>query len=384
MSRMRQASTAPDQAAAPPAPTEGGGWRVRTGGMRLSTRLILIIATSLLPILAMQVAIAWSQWSERKAQLADLTIQQAQLLAGNLDGIAQGARILLGAATESQEVRRLEPGCDRQLAQLRRHAPGYAFIAVVDPAGRIACASDPNLAALDAAAGWVAAARAATGFGAGRYARTSGSPDGVLPFYLPITVDTPAGGGTLVAGLELGWLEQALQRMKRGGLALHRLQRADPGGCRWRDPGARPAARRIRRPLLPPAAMSLLHSQTPGNLRLRSIDGTERLVGYSPPTRENHGVAAVIGFEEQELLRDIKQALLRGMLIVGGGSLLALGMTLLVARRFIAGADGCAAAGGPPLARRRLGGARPGGRAAFRIRPARRRLQPHGRRPAAA
>ncbi|WP_431269819.1 hypothetical protein [Dankookia sp. P2] len=214
---MREASTAHDQAAFPPAPTTGGGWRLRPGGMRLSTRLILIIATSLLPILAMQVAIAWSQWAERKAQLADLTIQQAQLLAGNLDGIAQGARILLGTATESQEVRRLEPGCDRQLARLRRHAPGYAFIALVDAAGQIACASDPSLAAQDAGAGWVAAARAATEFGAGRFARTAGSPDGVLPFYLPFTADAPAGGGTLVAALELGWLEQALQRMKRDG-----------------------------------------------------------------------------------------------------------------------------------------------------------------------
>src|SRR3954470_11457151 len=215
---MRQALTASDQHAAPSVAVQPGirrHWQFRAGGMRLSTRLILIIATSLLPILAMQVAIAWSQWSERKAQVGDLTIQQAQLLAGNLDSIAQGARILLGAATESQEVRRLEPGCDRQLARLRRHAPGYAFIALVDPAGHIACASDPDLAAKDAEAGWVAAARAATGFGAGRYARTSGSPDGVLPFYLPVTADAPAGGGTLVAALELGWLEQALQRMKR-------------------------------------------------------------------------------------------------------------------------------------------------------------------------
>ena len=165
----------------------------------------------------MQVAIAWSQWSERKAQLGDLTIQQAQLLAGNLDGIAQGARILLGAATESQEVQRLEPGCDRHSARLRRNAPGYAFIALVDPAGRIACASDPNLAALDAEAAWVAAARAATSFGAGRFSHTASNPDGALPFYLPIENGTLAGGGTLVAALELGWLEQALQRMKRAG-----------------------------------------------------------------------------------------------------------------------------------------------------------------------
>lgn len=332
---MRQVFTSPDEAMDPPV-SGPRGWRIRTGGMRLSTRLILIIATSLLPILAMQVAIAWSQWSGRKAQLADLTIQQAQLLAGNLDGIAQGARILLGAATESQNLQRLQPGCNLQLARLRRHAPGYAFIALVDSEGRIVCASDPDLAERDAEAGWVTAARAATTFGAGRYARTASSPDGVLPFFLPITIDTPAGGGTLVAALELSWLEQALQRMKRDGspfIASSVLTLADADGVILaRD--QRHADFVGRR--FPPAALPLLHNTVPGTLRLRSIDGTERLVGYSPPTRENYGVAAVIGFEEQELLRDIKQATLRGMLIVGGGSLLALGLTMLVARRFIA------------------------------------------------
>ncbi|MFZ4407445.1 MAG: ATP-binding protein [Paracraurococcus sp.] len=312
-------------------------WRLRPGGMRLSTRLILIIATSLLPILGMQVAIAWSQWSERKAQLRDLTIQQAQLLAGNLDGIAQGARILLGSATESEEVRRLAPGCGRQLARLRQHAPGYAFIALVDANGRIACASDPDLAQRDAAARWVEAARTATAFGAGRYTATTG---GVLPFYLPVENGSEAGGGTLVAALELGWLEQALQRMKRQGsafVASSVLSLADADGVILaRDQRHEEFVGRS----FPPAAASLLRSTMPGNLRLRSIDGTDRLIGFSPPTRENHGVAAVVGFDEAELLRDIQRALLRGVLIVCAGSLLALGLTLLVARRFIAAPTG--------------------------------------------
>ena len=348
---MQKAITIPDGIAGPAAPgaaesgqataapggaARGGFWRLRTGGMRLSTRLILVIATSLLPILFMQVTIAWSQWAERKAQLADLTIQQAQLLAGNLDSIAQGARILLGAATESQEVRQLAPGCDRQLARLRRHAPGYAFIALVDTEGRIACASDSSLAQRDAEAGWVTAAGKATGFLAGRHAKTSATPGGVLPFYMPMVADVPAGGGTLVAAIELGWLEQALQRMKRDGspfIASSVLTLADADGVILaRDQRHAEFVGRS----FPPTAMSLLHSETPGNLRLRSLDGTERLIGYSPPTPANHGVAAVIGFDEQELLRDIKRALLRGVLIVGGGSLLALVMTVLVARRFIA------------------------------------------------
>ncbi|MBK1658809.1 hybrid sensor histidine kinase/response regulator [Paracraurococcus ruber] len=334
---MREASAVTETApvASPPLAALRRPWRLRPQGMRLSTRLILVIATSLLPIMAMQVVIGWSQWAERKAQLGDLALQQAQLLAGNLDGIAQGARILLGAATESPELRQLGPGCDGYLAHLRRHAPGYAFIALVDGTGRIACASARGLREQEAGAPWVAAARAADRFTAGRFTRIAAVPDGVLPFYLPVEQGGAAMGGTLVAALELSWLEHALQRMKRVGsplLASGVLTLADADGVIL--------ARDIRHAdfvgrSFPPAAMAVLPARQPGTLRLRSIDGTERLVGYVPPTGENHGLVTVVGFEENELLRDIERALVRGMVILLSGTLFALGLTLLVARRFI-------------------------------------------------
>src|SRR3712207_1811731 len=88
------------------------------GGMSLSTRLLLIIATCLLPILALQAFLNWSQLAARKARLDGLAVQQAQLLAGNVDGIAQGARILLSAAALSRQVRRARPECTERLAAL--------------------------------------------------------------------------------------------------------------------------------------------------------------------------------------------------------------------------------------------------------------------------
>ncbi|MDO9707032.1 hybrid sensor histidine kinase/response regulator [Paracraurococcus lichenis] len=325
----------PGAAAPPPSRRAWRGWRLTPGHMRLSTRLILIIGTSLLPILAMQAAVGWSQWSERKAQVGAIAVQQAQLLAGNLEGIAQGARILLGAATESPEVRQIAPGCDRHLARLRRHAQGYAFIALVDHGGKIACSSDPGPALQGDEGGWITAARAADRFTAGRYTRIPGFQDAVLPFYLPVEVAGPAAGATLVAALDLAWLEQALQRMKRAGspfLAGGILTLADAEGV--------VLARDIRNAEfvgqpLPSAAAPMLSATRPGTLQLRSIDGTTRLVGYTPPTPENHHIATAVGFEEHELLRDIERALTRGTLILLAGALLALGLTLLVGRRFI-------------------------------------------------
>ena len=306
--------------------------------MRVSTRLLLVIATCLVPTVGLQVAVGWAQWAERKAQLGDLAVHQAGLLAGNVDGNAEGARLLLAAAVAAAapQSRGSGDGCGDRLAGLRQGAPGFAFIALVDAGGRVGCASDPAVAGADDA-GWIRDARAASGFTAGRFARLPGHPGGVLPFYLPLEGASGARHeGTLVAAMDLNWLEQRLRRLRRAGspfLAGGVLTVADADGVILaRD--ARHAEFVGRR--FPPAAMPLVSALEPGTLRLRSIDGTDRLVGYTPPTEANHKLSAVVGFHEPDLMGDIGRALRRGALLLGIVSAAAFGLTLLVARRSIA------------------------------------------------
>jgi len=304
-------------------------------GMRLSTRLLLVIATCLVPTVALQFLSAWSQWSERKAQLDSIVMQQVQLLSGNVESIVQGARILLGAASEFRQVRHRDTGCSARLASLRQHAPGFAFIALVEADGRVGCASNDALLAAPADAAWLRQAADVRSFTAGRFVRPDVAPGGVVPFYMPIAANEVAGAGTLVAALDLDWLEQHLQGLKRTGLpflASGVLTVSDADGVILaRD--SRHAEFVGRR--YPPAALSLLEATTPGILRLRSIDGTDRLVGYTPPTPANHGLSAVVGVHEPELMGDIERGLLRGGALLAVVSLLAMGLTLLVARRFI-------------------------------------------------
>ena len=113
-----------------------------------------------------------------------------------------------------------------------------------------------------------------------------GHPGGVLPFYLPLEGASGARHeGTLVAAMDLNWLEQRLRRLRRAGspfLAGGVLTVADADGVILaRD--ARHAEFVGRR--FPPAAMPLVSALEPGTLRLRSIDGTDRLVGYTPRPR---------------------------------------------------------------------------------------------------
>jgi len=312
-----------------------GRLRSAASGVRLSVRLTLIIALCLAPVIALQLAISWSQWTERKAQLDDLALHQAELLAGNIEGILGGARILLGAASEFSQVRAFGRGCSDRLAGLQRYAPEFAFVALLDETGHMRCASDPALLRAEEDAPWMRNALELQAFAAGRFARSNLHPGGFLPFYMPLPVEAPARG-TLVAALDLGWLERHLRSLKRTGspfLGSGVLTISDADGVVLaRD--ARHAEFVGRQ--FPPAALSLIHASEPGVLRLRSMDGTDRVVGYTPPTPANHGLSAVVGFYGPDLMADIERALLHGALLLGAVCLLAFGLTLLVARRFIA------------------------------------------------
>jgi signal transduction histidine kinase/CheY-like chemotaxis protein len=302
--------------------------------VRLSTRLTLIIALCLAPVVALQLVVSWSQWTERKAQLDNLAVQQAELLAGNVASIMGGARILLGAASEFLQVHTFGSGCAEGLAGLRRHAPEFLFVALLDATGQIRCTSEPALLNAEADASWARNARQAQTFTAGRFARSALHPGGFLPFHMPLSAgELP--GGTLVAALDLAWLERHLRSLKRTGspfLASGVLTISDADGVVLaRD--ARHSEFVGRQ--FPPAAMSLVHASEPGVMRLRSMDGTDRVVGYTPPTQANHGLSAVVGFNEPDLMADIERTLLNGVLLLGVVSLLAFSLTLLVVRRFI-------------------------------------------------
>ena len=97
--------------------------RLRRHNMRLSTRLLFIVLTCLLPVIVLGVWVEYSHWAERRAQLGDLSLQQAQLLNGDVDSIAEGARTLLTAVAQLDEVRDATPaaanGCARPSAACR-------------------------------------------------------------------------------------------------------------------------------------------------------------------------------------------------------------------------------------------------------------------------
>jgi signal transduction histidine kinase/CheY-like chemotaxis protein len=304
--------------------------------MRLSTRLLLVVLTCLLPVILLGVWVEYSHWHERRAQLGDLALQQAQLLNGDVYSIAEGARTLLSTVAQLDDVRNAAPACGERLRMTQRTVPMFAFIALLHADGDLVCASAPALRLTEGdRPQWVRDAAAATGFAAGRFAVTTGVSDGFLPFALPLAAVYPDRSGILVAGLDLERLAEHLSRLRQTGspfLAGSALTVSDRDGVIL---ARSPEHGRFVGKRFPPPAMALVTAQRADVQRLKSIDGTTRVVGFIPPSQSAYGLMVAIGFYEAAMMADIDRATLRGGLLLGVVAVGAFLLTLFVARRFI-------------------------------------------------
>ncbi len=309
----------------------------RYQSMRLSTRLLLIVLTCLVPIMALVVWVEYSHWAERRAQLGDLAQQQGELLNGDISSIADGTRVLLNTVAEFRIFRRdLTPSCDERLVSIQRDQPMFAFLALVDAGGNVLCASKPGLRASDGdTPAWLQDAIGATEFSVGRYATSPALDSGFLPFALPVPGLDPDHRRFLVTGLDLSWLAQHLAQVRQTGsrfLAGTVLSLTDRDGNIL---ARAPAHETNVGKRLPPAAMQLVTAQQAGIMRLKSVDGTERVFGFIPPAKSRYGLMVAIGFYEPDLMADINRASLRGGLLLGAVAIAAFLVTLFIARRFI-------------------------------------------------
>jgi len=309
----------------------------RYRSMRLSTRLLLIVLTCLLPIMILAVWVEYSHWAERRAQLGDLAQQQGELLNGDISSIADSARVLLTTTADFRVFRRdLTPTCGERLVSIQRDLPMFSFLALVDAGGNVLCASKPGLRASDGdTPGWIRDAVDATEFSVGRYATSPGVESGFLPFALPVPGLDPEHRRTLVTGLDLSWLAQHLTQVRQTGsrfLANTVLSLTDRDGTILARAPAHDTNVGKR---LPPAAMQLVRATESGIMRLKSVDGTERVFGFVPPAKSRYGLMVAIGFYEPDLMADINRASLRGALLLSVVAIGAFLVTLFVARRFI-------------------------------------------------
>src|SRR5690242_2273629 len=109
--------------------------------MRFSTRLMFVVLTCLMPVIVLAAWSGYTHWAERRDQLGDLSLQQAQLLNGDIGSITDGGRTLLGAVALLDDVRDVTASCDDKLNAMLHSLPMFAFVARLDDDGEIRCGS---------------------------------------------------------------------------------------------------------------------------------------------------------------------------------------------------------------------------------------------------
>jgi signal transduction histidine kinase len=310
-------------------------WLAPTSRTRISTRLLLIIGICLVPTFALQIAMSWDSWNERKARIDHLTMRQARLLADDMASIAEGVRLLLATTATFHQSGSAGNECAPRLTSIRRNAPSLAFIALLDQRGHIVCMSDSEAAGAPPDTPWSRDALSVATFAAGRFARSADHPGGFLPFYLPLPMTAVADSGWLVGALDLNWLRDHFRQPEQAEpfLAGTLLCITDADGVII---GRYPAHDEFVGHRLPPAAMPFLHASGPGLANFKTIDGAERLIGYAPPSPATRNLAIVAGLDKPELMADINRAVLRGALLLGIVTIVVFALTWAAARQFIA------------------------------------------------
>ncbi len=120
--------------------------------MKLSVRLLILVLTAALPVLAIQVYGLWEERAQRRADIATQALDLARLAAAQQDQFVEGARYLLTAAAQLREVQgRDAVACSARMAEFRQQFPAITGIGAFTPGGVAFCTSTPDAPAVSIA-----------------------------------------------------------------------------------------------------------------------------------------------------------------------------------------------------------------------------------------
>jgi signal transduction histidine kinase/ActR/RegA family two-component response regulator len=301
-------------------------------GLSLPMRLLALFLLCLLPVIAVEIATNADLRARRQAELNDLAMRQAELAGSDMGSVVDGAQQLMQTIAQFPSLRAEDPACGADLAVLQRMLPAYAFIGATDANGVLLCASKPEATGIAAAQwhAWMTDTAQAGGAAVGRYAML---PDGLA--FLPIIRATPArnaGGGAIVAALDLRWLDQHLADLWRSRTPLYEgsmVVVTDWDGTvlsRYPEDTAWIGRR------LPEAAMGLVGEGAPGIAALRMPDGESRMAAYVPATVPPIGLATLV-FVSQAVVSGFDISGVPALVLFAGAALLALALTVFAGRR---------------------------------------------------
>ena len=288
--------------------------------------LLLIACVAAGPAIAVLIDFQHQLRRERDRQAQSIALQRAQILSASLGNIVEGTRLMMVALSATERVTNLLPTCSLLLDDLRRGAPDYTALAVIQGDGRVVCSSAAGPSPPEAAAALAQPFLTVQGFTIGRYATIDGFARAVLPFAIPFK-SREGTSAILVAGLDLAAIQAVLATLHqpigsdlvvadRDGTVLARApDRLDAGGGN-----------------LGQARQSL---DRPAGAIASERAGEGRVIGYAPSGPNPEGLFVTAGFSTDELVGGIDAAAHRGYVLTVLGAACSLLLALFVGQHYL-------------------------------------------------
>jgi signal transduction histidine kinase len=302
-----------------------GAWEVT-----LLSRLFVLVAVALLPAITIQMYNEFDLRRARQVEVQNQALSLATLAAAEEQQIVQGIRQVLIAMSELPSIKtRDSQACDAYLAAIQQRFPAFIRFLVTDLNGRSFCNTNSDHRPINIAARRYFANVLKTGaFTVGEFSTGLATGRKIVQFALPFYGDDGRMGGVIVAGLGLDWLADYIARKgvpegaalaitDRNGTYLARYPHNDQF-VGTKMPGEK-----------------YLKMDERGAVDILTVDGVERIEGYSALGADSGGLVVSFGLDKAQAFTEIQHRTQRGIFLIALSTSLVLVLTWLGARRFI-------------------------------------------------
>src|SRR3982075_811381 len=266
----------------------------------------------------------------RQVEVQNQVLSLAKLAAAEQQQIVQGIRQVLIAMSELPSIKARDgQACDAYLAAIQQRFPAFIRFLVTDLNGRSFCNTNSDHRPINIAARrYFADILKTRAFTVGEFSTGLATDRKIVQFALPFYGDDGRMGGVIVAGLGLDWLADYIAR--KGvpeGAALAITDRNGTYLARY------PHNDRFVGTKMP--GEKYLKMDERGAVDILTVDGRERIEGYSALGADSGGLVVSFGLDKPQAFTEIQHRTQRGIFLIALSTSLVLVLTWLGARRFI-------------------------------------------------
>ncbi|MBB5692314.1 PAS domain S-box protein [Muricoccus pecuniae] len=299
--------------------------------MSLLFRLLSLVGLALIPALAVLVWGAREAGRAQEAAAREDALRLARLVAADHRQLADGARQLLTSLGNLRVVRALdEAECQAFFRRIMGDFPRYVLLATATLDGEVVCSAQPGARGNNIAdREYFRAAVRERGFVVGGFVLGRASGQSSFHFAQPFYDNEGRMAGVVHAAVGLDWLGRQIARIPLPPNTLLSIVDSEGTVLAARPEGAeevgKPAAGAVR---------NFLGRRSAGVEEGMGADGVHRSFAYIPAEVTGTHLVA-LGFDDASMLDEALWVQRGGALVLLATTLLAIGLTVLGARRLV-------------------------------------------------